>query len=302
MVPGAALMPTALIDGDIIAYQVAAMAAKPSTFEGTVADSFDEDEVRKTLGGTIEKWRKAADCTDAIVLVTGDLNFRKLVDPTYKGNRVGKEKPIALSFAKQCLRDDYGARMVEGLEADDLIGLMLTGSMADGAGVAVSIDKDLRTVPGLHCNPMKGGVRNVTEDYANKVWMTQVLTGDPTDGYKGAKGIGPGKAAKALTGRTSLHALWAAVCATYARVGMTAADATRNARLARILRTGDFNRDTREVRLWHPQTPEFLCLSRAFHDQPDQPETGSGPLYQTDQTPGVGSGGEPGPITEATGP
>lgn len=296
-------MPTALIDGDIIAYQVAAKVASPSKFDGTTGDSFDEAEVRRGLRLIVTKWCRAAGCSDHVVLVTGDANFRKTVDPAYKGNRVGKDKPIALSFAKSALREDFGARMVEGLEADDLIGLMLTGSMADGAGVAVSLDKDLRTVPGMHFNPDKDKFPvQVSEEDADRFWMTQVLTGDPTDGYKGAVGIGPGKAAKALARLKSVAALWPAVVATYKRVGMTAEDAIRNARLARILRTGDFNRDTREVRLWHPQTPEFLCLSRAFHDQPYQPETGSGPLHQTDQTPGVGSGGEPGPITEATGP
>jgi DNA polymerase-1 len=140
------------------------------------------------------------------------------------------------------------------------MGLMLTGTMA-GKSVAVSLDKDLATVPGLHCNPAKGSVRAVTEAAADRLWMTQTLTGDAVDGYGGAPGIGPAKAAKALLGRGSLDALWRAVVETYRKVGLTEDDALTTARLARILRTGDYDKETEEVLLWHPTTPTRLSLS-----------------------------------------
>lgn len=269
------MKPTALIDGDIVAYQVAAMSEVSSTFDGTGEPTFDPTEVREGLKKTLEKWTAAADCGDYLILLTGPLNFRKLVTPTYKSGRVDKRKPVALGFAKDTLRTEFGAMESPWLEADDLIGLMLTGSMAEGRGVAVSIDKDLRTVPGLHCNPLKGGVRNVTEDYANKFWMTQVLTGDPVDGYGGVPGVGPAKAAKALAGRTSLHSLWVGVQTVYAARKMTVQDALATARLARILRTGDYDKDTKEVLLWHPTSPSRLTLPPASQPSPPNSDPAS---------------------------
>lgn len=257
-------MTTALIDGDIVAYQVATMSAHPTTWEGEGAETFDEADVRMSIDKMVTAWMDKADCTERVVLLTGPSNFRKVVDPTYKSNRKDKPKPVALGFARQVLLDSYGARVVDGLEADDLIGLMLTGSMADGKGVAVTLDKDLLTVPGLHCNPVKGGIRNVNDEYADRMWMTQTLTGDAVDGYSGARKVGPVKALQALQGKGHLQAMWVAVQQTYAKAGQTVADALRNARLARILRAGDYSKETREVLLWTPQgDPERLALAGA---------------------------------------
>jgi DNA polymerase I len=252
--------PTALIDGDIVAYHVAARCQKDGSWDGG-APTFEEAEVRADVAKMLDDWTKAAGAGDRVVLLTGRGNFRKLVEPTYKLNRVDKPKPAALGFARDVLVQDHGARLVDGLEADDLIGLMLTGTMSDGRGVAVSLDKDLRTVPGLHCNPKKGGVQAIGDLAADTLWMTQVLTGDPVDGYGGAPGIGPAKAKKALgTFKLSVTALWPRVVETYRKVGLTPDDALRTARLARILRTGDYDKTTREVLLWHPDKPERLAL------------------------------------------
>ena len=62
--------------------------------------------------------------------------------------------------------------------------------------IIVSTDKDMATVPGWHYNPNKDadGPRYVDAMSAQRFLQWQVLTGDPTDGYKGAKGIGPKKA------------------------------------------------------------------------------------------------------------
>lgn len=251
--------PIALIDGDIIAYHVAARCQKDGSWDGG-EPTFDESEVRQDVVKMLDEWTVAAGASDRIVLLTGRGNFRKLVDPSYKAKRAEKPKPVALGFARDVLIQEHGARRVDGLEADDLIGLMLTGSLSGGRGVAVSLDKDLRTVPGLHCNPKTGGVRAVNEDCANRLWMTQALAGDPVDGYRGVPGIGPAKAAKALAGRSSLADLWTAVQTTYASNKMAVDDALRAARLARILRKGDYDKTTREVLLWHPEEPERLAL------------------------------------------
>lgn len=259
------MTPTALIDGDIVAYQTAAVCSKDKAWDDTkVEATFDEADVRNTIQRMLDKWTARAGATERVVLLTGAGNFRKIVEPTYKSNRLDKPKPAALTYARSVLIDVHKARMVDGLEADDLIGLMLTGTMADGRGVAVSLDKDLRTVPGLHVNPDKDRApRLVPAPAADLLWMTQTLTGDPVDGYAGAKGIGPVKAKAALAGKRSVEGMWSAVVGVFQSVGMSLADAIRNARLARILRTGDYDKTTKEVFLWHPTTPERLALPSA---------------------------------------
>lgn len=266
-------MTTALIDGDIVAYRVAARCGKPTTFGGEGTAGFDEADVRADVEKLLDDWTRAAGADERVILLTGPRNFRKLVDPTYKSNRSSKDKPAALDFARSVLRDEHHGQWLDGLEADDLIGLMLTGSMAGGRGVAVSIDKDLRTIPGLHCNPLKGGVRSVSPLQADHLWMTQTLIGDKTDGYGGAPGIGPAKAKKALPVMRMAAAAWPSVVEAYKTVGGTEADAVKTARLARILRRGDYDKDTMEVVLWHPATPSRLCIRPTEQQETPCPST-----------------------------
>ncbi|WP_458098593.1 hypothetical protein [Roseomonas sp. WA12] len=254
---------TALIDGDIIAYTAAAQCEAPGLDWGTGEDSepsFEEDDVRRSVSELIDAWTDKPSCTDRVVFLTGSLNFRKLVDPTYKANRKDARRPLALSFARRVMLEEHGAKLVDGLEADDLLGLSLTGSRRDD-GVCVSLDKDLRTIAGRHFNPRKSEfVEEVTEDEGNHFWMTQCLTGDAVDGFGGCPGIGPAKAEKALQGVKGLPALWEAVKSVYASRKQSLTLALTTARLARILRKGDYNPQTKEVSLWHPSAPTSLRL------------------------------------------
>lgn len=226
--------------------------------------SYNPQEVRVGVKRLVDQWTDLARCSDRMVLLTGPHNFRKVVEPTYKLNRKPVAKPIALAFAKQYMVDHLGARIVDGLEADDLIGLSLTGKYAEGKGIAVSIDKDMATIPGLHMNPNKDlKPRLVSQQDADRYWMTQTLTGDTTDGYSGAPGIGPKKAEAILAGRTELATMWAGVLAGYAKVKATQALALTTARLARILRKGDYDPPGQEVLLWHPDNDNRPVLRLA---------------------------------------
>lgn len=253
---------TALLDGDIIAYRCAAAAQKPSTWDSFEKDTFDEREMCRAIDEMVHKWTHLAGCWDYRVLLTQGFNFRHLVSPTYKSNRKNIAKPLGLAAARKHLVESHKAEMVYGLEADDLIGLMLTGSMKDRRGIAVSLDKDLRTIPGWHYNPSKDDPPfEVDELSANRWWFTQTLTGDAVDGYPGARGIGPAKAEKLLAqGKSQAH-FWGQVVKGFK--GNHSA-ALEQARLARILRRGDYDRESRTVLLWHPSKPEPLKL-------PDEP-------------------------------
>ena len=155
--------------------------------------------------------------------------------------------------------------MLFGLEADDVIGLLATGKYAD-RHVVVSTDKDMQTLPCALFNPNKDvRPRRVRQVQADIFWMTQTLTGDTTDGYPGCPGVGPKKAAAALAEASpNMASLWETVVRTYDERGRTEEDALVQARLARILRHGDFDKQNMEVKLWHPTHPTTIPLAETL--------------------------------------
>ena len=172
-------------------------------------------------------------------------------------------KPLAYVQTVQKITSEFETRQVEGLEADDLIGIMGTRPQYEGA-VMVSLDKDFRTIPGIHFNPSKERKPvAVTLPQADRAWMYQTLIGDSTDNYKGCPGIGP-KKADAFLRHPSVNAplefLWSFVVNAFRSKGLTERDALVQARVARILRDEDYNKTTKEVRLWHPTAPEWRTI------------------------------------------
>jgi DNA polymerase-1 len=81
--------------------------------------------------------------------------------------------------------------------------------------------------------------------------MFQTLTGDSSDGYSGIKGCGAVKAERVLyNSEKTLPSMWKAVVEEYKRNNLTEKDALLQARMARILRTQDYNFKTKKPILW----------------------------------------------------
>ena len=193
---------------------------------------------------------------DTLVIALSDKsepNWRLGVLPSYKVNRGDKPLPVLLAELRAYLGEVYKAVSHPSLEGDDVLGLLATNRQVRGRKIIVSIDKDLRNIPGLLFNPMKEdlGVVKITEDAADYNHLMQVLTGDRTDGYTGLPGCGPVKAERILHSVPS-GKRWAAVVAAYEGEGFTEADALVQARVARILRHGEYIIASGLVRLWKP--------------------------------------------------
>jgi 5'-3' exonuclease len=188
-----------------------------------------------------------------IACLSAGRNFRYDVDPTYKGNRKDTRKPLAFHRIREELAKQYTVKQFDGLEADDLLGIFATRNPDT---IICSADKDLKTIPGALWNGDK--LLSISEGDANLWFYTQVLTGDTADGYPGCKGIGPKKAEAILKDAAediAVHgegSLWKAVVATYEQYGFTADDALRQARLARILRSSDWDAKAKKPILWTP--------------------------------------------------
>lgn len=252
----------ALLDGDIIAYQAASVATKDIDWgDGAGAQAtLNLSGAVNTACRMIDDWTRLSGATSPVVTFSSrtGLNFRKHVDPTYKSGR--RDKPALYWDLVDEIERCFKWHRIEGLEADDVMGILGT---TDTQTVIVSLDKDMKTVPGRVFNPNNDRrPTQVSVAMADYHWMTQTLTGDPVDGYPGIPGVGPVKAAAILAeGGHALAGMWESVVDAYDRAGLTHDQALTQARLARILRSSDFNQQKGEISLWHLTKPTMLSLS-----------------------------------------
>lgn len=256
---------TLLIDGDILVVSTAAaLETEIDWGDDLWTLHCDLGHLEDKILGAIERLKEDLEATSAVVCLSRGDTFRHALAPTYKAGR--GRKPIGVAEMKRRLIEEHGAKLKPGVEADDTMGILATHPyLIPGETVIVSQDKDMLTIPGLLYRD--GEIVEVSEIDADLAWMTQTLTGDPTDGYPGCPGIGPVKAAKVLnkaveafrgmseeTFASHMAFLWPAVVEAYEKAGLTEDDALLQARLARILRHADYNFKTNEVILWKPAT------------------------------------------------
>jgi 5'-3' exonuclease len=237
-----------LIDADILAYEAVSGAQQEVELDTDVWQIYcDLKEARKLFNNSIDKLMTDTTQEDYILCFSDPerVNFRKQLNPgVYKANRSGR-KPVGYWPFVHKIMKRRNVQSWPRLEADDVIGIMATRD--EGKHVIWSIDKDLKQIPGRH---LVDGIEEVQdEDDADYWFYRQVLTGDAVDNYPGCKGIGPVKADKALKGQEDR---WSAVLNQYIAAGHTEADALLNARMAFILRHGNYNIEKGTIRLWKP--------------------------------------------------
>jgi len=233
-----------LIDGDIVAYKAATSAEIPVNWgEGLWTLHCWEDDVKARVDEQITKLMEAP-VTTHLIAFTDKHNYRKDIAAYYKLNRKEVRKPMLLNWAKEYMNQEYNVEIWKGLEADDVLGIL--GSQ-NKDNIIWSADKDLLTIPANHW--IDGEVVTITEEEADYQFYYQTLVGDTTDNYKGCPSVGAVKAKKILEGNCT----WEAVVNAFKAQGLSEEVALENARLARILRDGEYNRETGEVKLWSPK-------------------------------------------------
>ena len=181
--------------------------------------------------------------------------------PDYKSNRAGTRKPTCYRALREYILENYETYLRPKLEADDILGILMTNDkIVKGDKVMVTEDKDLMGVPGKLYNTNKPdeGVVDIDEHEANYYFLFQVLVGDTADGYKGCPGIGPVKAPKVLIPsdeeKDFVHPgwQWEQIVKAYEKAGLSEEVALQQARVARILRTEDYDFKKKEPILWTP--------------------------------------------------
>lgn len=223
-----------LIDGDIFPYKVgfafnqedAVLEQAKITLHKQIA--WVKEEMANSFGDSVKKDVKIYLSDDSVK------NFRydvAKVQP-YKGNRVDTDKPCFYKELKQELINRKEAIVVQGIEADDALGIEACKNPRKN--LIVSMDKDMRMIPGWHWE-MSSRYPYFAQDpgylslerrkgYTSifgtgQAWLwAQMLMGDKADNIPGIPGYGPARVYKEL-GHLSADKMEIAVKAVYAQAG-----------------------------------------------------------------------------------
>lgn len=236
-----------LIDGDLYAYRACAAAEEEIDWGDDIWSlSSDLKEAKKIFQEFINRTCDALETGSFVVCLSDSDNFRKSLDPLYKGGRKKVRKPVGYPAFIKWVEKTYRWHREPLLEADDLLGIL--GTAPGHNTIMVSDDKDLRSIPGKLYRPMSGELLNIKQADADMWFYTQTLTGDVTDGYHGCPSVGPKTAEKML----SRSPTWKTVVDAYAKQKLNSHYALTQARLARILRFDDWDVDKGTIKLWEP--------------------------------------------------
>ena len=169
--------------------------------------------------------------------LTGKGNFREEVakEQPYKGNRWGeKERSEALQMKKwlkwleetedkwtapqrplhkkdmiDYLVTQWDAVVIDGMEADDACSIEMC---KDPTGkILVHVDKDLNMVPGMHFEPTKKVVYEVSETEGLQWFYRQLLMGDNADNIPGIPKIDKKRSYRILEGLNTEWEMFSAV-------------------------------------------------------------------------------------------
>jgi 5'-3' exonuclease len=182
-------MRLSLIDGDLIAFRCAATC---NNEEFKIAVYRMEDMLDRIF--------LAIKAREYKMYLTGANNFRKKLDPMYKANRKDKIPPIHLQACREYLITKWKAKVTDGIEADDALGIeqCLQLKNENVSTVICSIDKDLLQIPGKHYNFLHDEKKTITPIEGFRHFYKQLLIGDTSDNIQGVRGIGKVGAGKHL--------------------------------------------------------------------------------------------------------
>lgn len=280
-----------VIDGDWLVF-MSMSAAEQETDWGddvwsvTCDHALAKSILLNTIKGIVERRKEWKD-SKIVLAFTDSVNWRKDVLPTYKSNRKGTRKPVGYkAFVDSVMAsEEWLSFLRPTLEGDDCMGIIGTKPSIVGVDsvTLVSCDKDFKTVPTQFYWLTTGEILDITEEEADYWHMYQTLIGDTTDGYAGVAGVGATTAEPFLMSdeyylyvskilksgkrkgeeewywsKTSNEeqgtelTTWERMVTLAAKNGMTEEDMLVQARVARILRSTDYDFKEKKPILWSP--------------------------------------------------
>lgn len=194
-----------LIDGDMIAF-----AHSAAEEYGKEDSDISFNHIAMSMDAKLEYLKRRLKLDIMHVFISGDENFRFVINPEYKANRNGVWRPTNLVNAKAHLRTCWDAMSMHGLEADDLIAcfarytydinfgkhnkiksLNNPTSHPEGTEIYVcSLDKDLKQIPSINYRwetPSKGEKKEVVSGFGS---IKLIINSTGKTVKKDIKGVG----------------------------------------------------------------------------------------------------------------
>lgn len=252
-----------LVDADFFVYKCCAAAETEIDFgEDLIVVTSNFSDAYGMVERELASIANDLGCFDDSILFFSDsVNFRKSIDPDYKGHR-NRKKPCGYKRVINKLKEEYHVVVMPKLEADDAIGIYAT---KEPGHIICSPDKDMRQIPG-DLYDLSTGVVTITPEEGRRWHLIQTMAGDQTDGYAGIPSIGI-KRAEALLDANG--ATWQTVVDAFAAKDLDESVALKNARLARILQHTDYDFTNQEPRLWSPSSSVGVDNGAAVQTQTD---------------------------------
>lgn len=247
-----------LIDGDTLIFEAASANEYDTQWsEWLWTCHADLNQAIAQLDRSIKEIQENLQTDETIIALSDEARWRPAIMPCYKNHRRKTRKPVVYTPLREYCHEVYDVFQRPTLEGDDVLGIlatMNTANMKKVERIIVSIDKDLKTIPGKLVNYKHARESGdwspieITVEQADRFHLFQTLTGDTSDGYPGCPGIGPVKAEKLLDASCT----WDAVVGAYQKAGLNESVALENAQVARICRASDYDFKNRKVIPWTP--------------------------------------------------
>ena len=134
----------------------------------------------RLLDKMIDKCYEHTQSTDVKIYLGTDTNYRLDIAKTfgYKANRDKARRPQFYDAIRSRMINFYGAKLVEGREAEDAVGIAAFEHEYYDDYIVGAIDKDMRMIPGYHYNYAKETIEFIDPVQAARNFYMQLLTGD----------------------------------------------------------------------------------------------------------------------------
>ena len=218
----------ALVDGDIVCYRCACSCEDIPTLAELAAMGKDIDDREalivyepievafKRVDELMEKIALETKSNRYEAFLSGEHDFRLLVNPDYKANRKDTRRPRYLQQVREYLVTEWNAKVTDGIEADDALGIYQTNYMKDGhESVICTIDKDLQQIAGWNYNFVTSILKYISPLEGKQAFWRSMLIGDKTDNIIGVEGIGEKKSAKLINHLTTDEEMYQVVYELY---------------------------------------------------------------------------------------
>jgi len=124
--------------------------------------------------------------TSYIGFIGGSSKPRKLINPTYKSNRIN-DKPDNFAALTHYITENWNIFYVNDAETDDYVA---SYALLQNA-ITISPDKDINALEGMHFNPKREEVYNISSVQESYAFWSSMIIGDASDGIKALSGKGP---------------------------------------------------------------------------------------------------------------